>query len=127
MYKRNYGPADEEEWDIDVFWRCSNLCVDDTWKYTDVLDKLPALPVDDIDDVKTKKRGGTPPSDSDDVGWTRHLYRRQRHLTSRFDVPTKAEKEASRQLRQNLPVDELNLPVLTGLPVLPDTAFDLEE
>ena len=57
MYKRNYGPDDEEEWDIDVFRRCSNLCVDDTWKYTDVLDKLPAIPVDDIDDVKTKKKG----------------------------------------------------------------------
>ena len=50
-----------------------------------------------------------------------------RNLTSRFDVPTKAEKEASRQLRQNLPVDELGLPELTGVAVLPDTAFDLEE
>ena len=127
MYKRHIGPADEEEWEIDIYRRCCNLRVDDNWKYADVLDKLPPLPVDDVNDVITKESIRTHPSVSDDAGWTRDVYRHHRNLTSRFDVPTKAEKEASRQLRQNLPVDELGLPELTGVAVLPDTAFDLEE
>ena len=106
---------------------CCNLSVDDNLKKAEILDKLPPLPVDDVNDVITKESILTHPSVSDDEGWTRDVYRRHRNLTSRFDVPTKAEKAASRQLRENLPVDELGLPELTGVAVLPDTAFDLEE
>ena len=119
MYKRSSGPADDEEWEIDIYRHCCNLRADNNWKFTDILDKLPPIPVDDIMDVETQK----PPSVSDDEAWTHDIYRRHRNLRARFDVPTKKEILESRELRQNLPVDEF------GLPELPshDATFELEE
>ena len=124
MYKRSSGPADDEEWEIDIYRRCCNLRADDNFKFTDILEKLPTIPVDHITDVETKTRRGTPPSVSDDEAWTHDIYRRHRNLRSRFDVPTKKEILESRELHKNLPVDEFGLP---ELPASHHTTFDLEE